>query len=73
MKSTRTRGCHVGLFREFVGTACCTYGKSNTTNETFTEQITSGVWCRQFFVCEIKFVVKLIMSPPLHTFDNVAK
>ena len=26
-----TEGCHVGLFREFVGTACCTYGQSNTT------------------------------------------
>ena len=32
MKSVRTEGCHVGLFREFVGTACCTYGQSNTTN-----------------------------------------
>ena len=31
MKSVRTEGCHVGLFREFVGTACCTYGQSNTT------------------------------------------
>ena len=26
-----TEGCHVGLFREFEGTACCTYGQSNTT------------------------------------------
>ena len=32
MKSVRTEGCHVGLFREFVGTTCCTYGQSNTTN-----------------------------------------
>ena len=24
-------GCHVGFFREFVGTACCTYGQLNTT------------------------------------------
>ena len=32
MKSLRTEGCHVGLSREFVGTACCTYGQSNTTN-----------------------------------------
>ena len=32
MKSVRTVGCHVGLIREFVGTACCTYGQSNTTN-----------------------------------------
>ena len=31
MKSVRTEGCHVGLIREFVGTACCTYGQSNTT------------------------------------------
>ena len=31
MKSALTEGCHVGLFREFVGTACCTYGQSNTT------------------------------------------
>ena len=31
MKSVRTEGCHVGLFREFVGTACCTYGQLNTT------------------------------------------
>ena len=34
MKSVRTEGCHVGLFfREFVGTACCTYGQSNTTSD----------------------------------------
>ena len=26
MKSVRTEGRHVRLFREFVGTACCTYG-----------------------------------------------
>ena len=32
MKSFRTERCHVGLSREFVGTACCTYGQSNTTN-----------------------------------------
>ena len=35
MKSVRAEGCHVsyvGLFREFVGTACCTYGQSNTIN-----------------------------------------
>ena len=31
MKSLRTERCHVGLSREFVGTACCTYGQSNTT------------------------------------------
>ena len=31
-KSVRTERCHVGLFREFVGTACCTDGQSNTTN-----------------------------------------
>ena len=31
MKYVRTEGCHVGLFREFVGTACCTYGLSTTT------------------------------------------
>ena len=31
MKSLRTEGCHVGLFREFVGTSCCTYGPSNAT------------------------------------------
>ena len=34
MKSVRTEGCHVVLFREFVGTACRTYGQSNTTNPT---------------------------------------
>ena len=27
MKSIRTEGCHVVLLREFVGTACCTYGQ----------------------------------------------
>ena len=32
MKSVRTEGCHVGLFREFVVTASCTYTQSNTTN-----------------------------------------
>ena len=31
MKSVRTEGCHVGLFREFGVTACCTYGQPNTT------------------------------------------
>ena len=31
MKSVHTEGCHVGFFREFVGTACCTYRQSNTT------------------------------------------
>ena len=31
MKSERMEGCHVGLFREFRGTACCTYEQSNTT------------------------------------------
>ena len=31
IKSVRMEGCHVGLFREFVGTACCTYGQSNMT------------------------------------------
>ena len=31
MKSLRTERCHVGLSREFVGTACCTYGQSNRT------------------------------------------
>ena len=30
MKFVRTEGCHVGLFREFVGTDCRTYGQSNT-------------------------------------------
>ena len=34
MKSVRTEGCHVGHFREFVGTACCTYGQLNTTIES---------------------------------------
>ena len=38
MKSVRTEGCHVGLFREFVGTACCTYGQSNTTINTLASQ-----------------------------------
>ena len=32
MKSVHTEGCHVGLFREFVVTACCTYGQSNMTS-----------------------------------------
>ena len=32
MKTVRTDGCHVYLLWEFVGTACCTYGQSNTTN-----------------------------------------
>ena len=27
-----------GLFREFVGTACCTYGQSNTTIETWIDR-----------------------------------
>ena len=27
MISVRTDRCHVGLFREFVGTVCCTYGQ----------------------------------------------
>ena len=31
MISIRTEECHVGHFRKFVGTACCTYGQSNTT------------------------------------------
>ena len=31
MKSIRTERCHMGLSREFVGTAWCTYGQSNTT------------------------------------------
>ena len=31
MFSVLTEGCHVGPFREFVRTACCTYGQSNTT------------------------------------------
>ena len=31
MKSVCTEGCHMGLFRESVGTACCTYGQSNAT------------------------------------------
>ena len=26
-----TEGCHVGYFREFVGTVFCTFGQSNTT------------------------------------------
>ena len=41
MKSLRTERCHVGLSREFVGTACCTYGQSNTTN------VETNVFCRQ--------------------------
>ena len=32
MKSVSTEGCHVGHFRESVGTACCTYGQSNATS-----------------------------------------
>ena len=32
MKYVRTEGCYVGLFREFVGTDCRTYGQSNTSN-----------------------------------------
>ena len=32
MKSVRTEGCYVGLFREFVVTASCTYTQSNTTS-----------------------------------------
>ena len=31
MKSVCTEGCHVGRFREFIDTACCTYRQSNTT------------------------------------------
>ena len=34
MFSILTEGCHVGDSREFVGTVCCTYGQSNTTNVT---------------------------------------
>ena len=34
MKYVRTEGCHVGLFREFVGMASWTYGQSNTTIAT---------------------------------------
>ena len=33
IKSVRTEGCHVGVSREFVGTACWTYGQSNTTSK----------------------------------------
>ena len=33
MESVRTEGCHVGLSREFLGTACCTYGQSNATSD----------------------------------------
>ena len=32
MKLIRTEGCHLGHFQKFVGTACCTYGQSITTN-----------------------------------------
>ena len=41
MESVRMEWCHVGLFREFVSTACCTYGQSNrtiTTSEQRSEQ-----------------------------------
>ena len=31
MKYVHTEGCHMGLFREFVFTVCCTDGQSNTT------------------------------------------
>ena len=34
MFSVLTEGCHVGYFREFVGTVYCTYGQSNTTNNS---------------------------------------
>ena len=34
MKSVRTEGCHVGPFRKFLGTACCTYWQSNMTNHS---------------------------------------
>ena len=32
MFSLFTDGCHVAYSRESVGTVCCTYGQSNTTN-----------------------------------------
>ena len=44
MKSARTEGCHVGLFREFVGTACCTYGQSNTTIGLINEECGNYSW-----------------------------
>ena len=48
MKSVRTEGCHVGLFREFVGTACCTYGQSNTTSDLNREILASNLFnCRK--------------------------
>ena len=34
MKSVRTEGCHMGPFRKFLGTACCTYWQSNMTNHS---------------------------------------
>ena len=46
MKSIRTEGCHVGLFRVFVGTACCNYGQSNTNNVT--ESYWVAVTCRSW-------------------------
>ena len=51
MKSLRTERCHVGLSREFVGTACCTYGQSNTTN-AYQLKTWSGVGseiCQEWF------------------------
>ena len=32
MKSVHTEGCHMGLFQERIGTACCTYRQSNMTS-----------------------------------------
>ena len=43
MKSVRTEGCHAVLFREFVGTACCTYGQSNTTIHLYPSHVVKCV------------------------------
>ena len=46
MKSVRTEGCHVGLFREFIRTAFSTYKQSNTTihSQVYSDD-NERVWC----------------------------
>ena len=58
MKYICMEGCHVGHFREFVGTACCTYGQSNTTtyfrylehNSMSTKILFSVLWVSAFII-----------------------
>ena len=73
MKYVRAEGCHVGLFREFVVTACCTYGQSNTTinmNE-FLARVINDVslmmcWCVVIFpIIDICIAVMNVLFEPV--------